>query len=360
MKSTDPSGLVIEEKSLRSKSLYYSRDNPVQQRKLDSRYNFSPTTNSCKTAAIITSYLADGKTLLTLEIIDKIVLKEDGSIRNTSIAKDGSPKLQDEISQNTARALGRTKYNKFGTIPESVDSTKPSILKRTNLTGSHYVYSDDKGVLDSLDPYRIPSSPYYDASQISITEADISDVQADAHEREKLEAEREELRREAALSREAVSSVDTTSSTESSTTSNTEGNDSVICHELFNQGLMNVDIHKADEAFGSFMKKNLPIILKGYQLWAKPVVMKMQSSKRFTNIVNSLAKPWTLEMAYWMGAKDSGNIFGFFIMIIGLPLCGLIGVFYNYFGFVIFGLVILFLLFTRSRIIKVHSMGGEK
>jgi hypothetical protein len=99
----------------------------------------------------------------------------------------------------------------------------------------------------------------------------------------------------------------------------------VICAELHRQGLMDDAIYAADEAFGRYLRYNQHDVLLGYQLWAKPVAQWMQKSRMVTNIVASLATPWSYEMAYRMGARDKGNAEGKILMDIGVPVCRAIG-----------------------------------
>jgi RHS repeat-associated protein len=98
-----------------------------------------------------------------------------------------------------------------------------------------------------------------------------------------------------------------------------------ICCELFRQGLMNKDIFKIDEKFADILKAKYQYVVIGYQFWAKPVVAYMQKSKSFTSFVNTIAKPWTYEMAHLMDKKHKGNFIGAIIMVLGVPLCWLIG-----------------------------------
>jgi len=99
----------------------------------------------------------------------------------------------------------------------------------------------------------------------------------------------------------------------------------VICTELHRQGLMDKTIFKADEAFGRYIGDNQKEVLIGYHFWAKPVVSLMQKSRIFTQIVNVLAKPWSYEMAYRMGARDEGTFAGKILMFVGVPVCRTIG-----------------------------------
>jgi hypothetical protein len=88
---------------------------------------------------------------------------------------------------------------------------------------------------------------------------------------------------------------------------------------------MDEAIFKADEAFGRFLRDNQKEVLIGYHFWAKPVVSFMQKSHIFTQIVNVLAKPWSIEMAYRMGARDEGSFAGKILMDVGVPICRVIG-----------------------------------
>jgi hypothetical protein len=99
----------------------------------------------------------------------------------------------------------------------------------------------------------------------------------------------------------------------------------VICAELHRQGLMDETIFKADEAFGRYLNDSDKDTLRGYLLWAKPIVKWMQKSRTFTRIVAAVATPWSYEMAYRMGARDKGSFAGRILMDAGVPLCRIIG-----------------------------------
>jgi RHS repeat-associated protein len=107
-----------------------------------------------------------------------------------------------------------------------------------------------------------------------------------------------------------------------------EGSDSkgtIICTELFRQGLMSKKIYQADQAFGKHLDEEYPLVLKGYYLWARPVVRNMRRSRLFTAVVHSIAKPWYLEMAHMTDKGFKGSFSGKIIMAIGIPLCWTIG-----------------------------------
>jgi hypothetical protein len=88
---------------------------------------------------------------------------------------------------------------------------------------------------------------------------------------------------------------------------------------------MDGTIFKADEAFGKYLRENQKEVLIGYHFWAKPVVSLMQKSHIFAQIVNVLAKPWSYEMAYRVGARNEGTFVGKILMDVGVPICRVIG-----------------------------------
>jgi RHS repeat-associated protein len=322
LRFTDPTGLYIEY-GMKGRTEYFTRDDPVQQKRLDIQYGFTSEngkTQSCKTAATINSYLADGVTRITKEQLDSVIL-EKGVIDAEIIAKDGSPNNANAISRETARALGREEYNQLGEKTGKIDGTTPAVVTMLSeeLGTSHVVYKDAQGMIDSLDPNRPEAKTYSDSEQQTITKTVLPEVQKARDDAEKAAAAREaaqlaELERARETSPQQPSSV-----------GGSESGTKVICEELYRQGLMDEDIHAADEAFGAWMERHMPLVLHGYQAWAKPVVRRMRSSKEFTDLVNFFVEPWTKEMAHLMGAREKGSFLGAVVMIIGIPLCGLIG-----------------------------------
>jgi hypothetical protein len=85
------------------------------------------------------------------------------------------------------------------------------------------------------------------------------------------------------------------------------------------------DIFHADQLFGKYLREYQNDVLIGYKFLDKPVVRLMRKSKTFTLIVNVVAKPWTYEMAYRMGARDKGAFAGKIVMDVGLPVCRTVG-----------------------------------
>ena len=103
------------------------------------------------------------------------------------------------------------------------------------------------------------------------------------------------------------------------------GPQTVICSELYRQGLMSETVFRADQAFGRYLAENDKYTLLGYHFWARPVVETMQKSTTVTGIVSLVARPWAFEMAHRMGAREKGTVIGKVLMIVGMPVCRIIG-----------------------------------
>jgi hypothetical protein len=103
------------------------------------------------------------------------------------------------------------------------------------------------------------------------------------------------------------------------------GKITVICSELHRQGLMSDEIYLADEKFGEQLLETHPEILKGYTMFATPIVEKMQESEEFTQTIKTIAEPWTEEMAYRVGARESGNFVGAMMMNVGMVIFWITG-----------------------------------
>lgn len=103
------------------------------------------------------------------------------------------------------------------------------------------------------------------------------------------------------------------------------GGGKLICTELYRQGLMDEEIYLADQEFGKYMKETHPEIMAGYTSFAIPIVEKMKESEEFTQAVNVVVKPWSEEMAYKAGLKESGNFVGAVIMNVGMVIFWITG-----------------------------------
>ncbi len=103
------------------------------------------------------------------------------------------------------------------------------------------------------------------------------------------------------------------------------GGGSVICTELYRQGLMPERVWRADQAFGRRLSVSDPNTVVGYHAWAPTVVHLMKSSSIATSFVALFALPWAKEMAYRMGVETTGSLFGRTVMYIGMPICRAVG-----------------------------------
>lgn len=91
----------------------------------------------------------------------------------------------------------------------------------------------------------------------------------------------------------------------------------VICTELYRQGIMEEHIYVKDIEYG---RRLAPEVLNGYHFWAIPIVNLMKKSSIFTKIVTPFAMSWARHIA---GEKKSA--FGYLCQVFGEPLCGVIG-----------------------------------
>lgn len=93
----------------------------------------------------------------------------------------------------------------------------------------------------------------------------------------------------------------------------------VICTELFKQGLMNEDMYFLDVKYGEIVRAERPHVYTGYRFLAGPVVKLMQKSPLFTNIIAIPALHWAKNMT---GEKD---LIGKCISVVGEFVCGIVG-----------------------------------
>lgn len=93
----------------------------------------------------------------------------------------------------------------------------------------------------------------------------------------------------------------------------------VICTELYRQGLMTHETYLKDITFGMKLEKSDPAVIAGYRFLAAPVVRLMKKSKFFTRIIAVPALAWADQMA------GEENFAGRAIMFLGIPLCRFVG-----------------------------------
>ena len=89
----------------------------------------------------------------------------------------------------------------------------------------------------------------------------------------------------------------------------------VLCSELNRQGVMSDELFSKD----SLASKSLSnTALKGYRLWAIPLVYKMRNSHSVTSFLTPFVMAFANELA------GNSNLLGKFELAIGIPLCELI------------------------------------
>jgi hypothetical protein len=94
----------------------------------------------------------------------------------------------------------------------------------------------------------------------------------------------------------------------------------VICTELYRQGLVSFQFSKIGMVFGQVAGSD---IYMGYRIMADPIVERMRKSKRFTKFVAFFAIPTMREMARQLGIEDKGSLMGRVIIFVGMSLCRL-------------------------------------
>lgn len=114
----------------------------------------------------------------------------------------------------------------------------------------------------------------------------------------------------------------------------------IICTKLHELGMMDNKIFVADQQYGEWLKKNDRVVYKGYIRWAKIVTgwmsgdgpdfmiwIRDKEERRekqkiaTTKWAYKIATPWSLHMAYLMGATKKDDIAGRVTMAIGRQIC---------------------------------------
>lgn len=97
----------------------------------------------------------------------------------------------------------------------------------------------------------------------------------------------------------------------------------VICTHFFRRGMMSRELWRADLEF-TFSNLSTATI-RGYQYWAIPYVKLMRRSPLAERIMFPLAKVRAEEIAYQIGLRPKGNIFGKVVRLIGESICFSVG-----------------------------------
>lgn len=97
----------------------------------------------------------------------------------------------------------------------------------------------------------------------------------------------------------------------------------VICTELVAQGRMAAELYHLDLRFAE--ERLSAAHLRGYHLWAVPLVRWMRRSRRVSALVAGPALWRAEEIAHLLGEKRRGSLRGKIVRLIGEPLCRLIG-----------------------------------
>lgn len=99
----------------------------------------------------------------------------------------------------------------------------------------------------------------------------------------------------------------------------------IICTEMYNQGLMPENIFLADRRFGYHMYKTNKNILQGYWQWANPIVEWMKQNPTGTQVFYyTIVKHWSEHMAYKMGTLKKDNLYGNLIHKVGVSFSKLV------------------------------------
>jgi hypothetical protein len=99
----------------------------------------------------------------------------------------------------------------------------------------------------------------------------------------------------------------------------------VICTHFYRKGMFDHDTWRSDLEFT--VKHLSPATVRGYQFWAIPYVRLMRRSPLAEKIMFPLARARAIELAYKMGKREKGSLFGKIVRIVGESICFSIGVF---------------------------------
>jgi hypothetical protein len=92
----------------------------------------------------------------------------------------------------------------------------------------------------------------------------------------------------------------------------------VICTELYRQGVLTFALGKVGMLYGQLVGFD---VYRGYRILADPIVDRMKKSSRVSRIVAFICVPAIREMAFQLGTRERGSLFGRMVMAVGIPLC---------------------------------------
>jgi hypothetical protein len=98
----------------------------------------------------------------------------------------------------------------------------------------------------------------------------------------------------------------------------------VICTYMNEIGVIPDDVYRWDAYYGQkFLGET---VLRGYHLWAIPLVAKMRRSPRLTNLIAPFACAWAQEMAHRCDPQHhNGNVMGKVMLMLGVAPCFVLG-----------------------------------
>jgi hypothetical protein len=103
---------------------------------------------------------------------------------------------------------------------------------------------------------------------------------------------------------------------------------SVVCTELFSQGLIDTETFLADSQFGAKLESNDPLVLKGYRVLASPFVAAAQRSQIAAKSLHLVTRPFMSYMKFELGLLShwsAGSFVGWVGTEMAKPFCRVAG-----------------------------------
>jgi hypothetical protein len=193
-----------------------------------------------------------------------------------------------EVSPNFAIG-GSGSYTSFGHYGAGISQADEITIGQTGLaSGAFASAADGKDTIDTM-----VSNGYNEAQITAVSKGELDEGELDS------------LAQAVGMEDAGVSGGDA---------------DSVICQELYDQGLLEHSIYSLDEQFGEHIRKHDSDLLEGYHTWAYSVVNAMRKSKTITHIVRIVSRPVVKHIAYKMG-YPSKTLLGAVMFNVGAFVC---------------------------------------